>query len=95
MLKVVNTTPTEDALLEDMTVGEFGAIVQTNNNEFLILGATNGLTSTESKLTSGQKSGDSSASSITLTGNEQSIYKRLLRTDTNTTLAYLAAMTAA
>lgn len=95
MVKVVNTTPTEDAILEDLTVGEFGAIVQTNNNEFFILGATNGLTSTEAKLTSGQKSGDSSASSITLTGNEQSIYKRLQRTDVNTTLAYLNAMTAA
>tara|TARA_R110000868_G_scaffold378961_2_gene644615 strand:+ start:614 stop:1159 length:546 start_codon:yes stop_codon:yes gene_type:complete len=94
MVKIVNTTPTDDAIFEDLTVSEVGAIVQTGNNEFLILGAQNGLTSTESKLQSGQKSGDSSASSITLTGNEQSIYKRLLRTDFNTTLAYLNARTA-
>jgi len=93
-LKVVNTTPTQDAVLEDLTVGEFGCIVQSNNNEFLILGAQNGLTATESQMKSGQKSGDSSASSVTLSGNEQSIYKRLLRTDVNTTLAYLTAMTA-
>jgi hypothetical protein len=94
MIKIVNTTPTEDAIFEDLSVAEVGAIVQTGNNEFLILGAQNGLTSTESKLQSGQKSGDSSASSITLTGNEQSIYKRFQRTDFNTTLAYLNARTA-
>ena len=94
MLKVINITPTADAILEDLTVSEVGAIVQTNNLEFLILGAQNGLTCTEQKLISGQKSGDSSSSSLTLTGSEQSIYKRLLRTDANTTLAYLNAMTA-
>lgn len=94
MLKVVNTDPTMDAILEDLTTSEVGAIVQTNNNEFLILGAQNGLSATESKIGSGQKSGDSSASTVTLTGNEQSIYKRLLRTDVNSTLAYLEAMEA-
>jgi len=95
MLKISNTTPTEDAVLEDLTVAEVGAIVQTANNEFFILGAANGLTSTESKLQSGQKSGDSSSSTITLTGNEQSIYKRFLRNgNVNDTLAYLNARTA-
>ena len=94
MIKVVNTSPTEDAILEDLTTSEVGVILQTNNNEFLIFGAANGLSATESTIQSGQKSGDSSASSVTLTGNEQSIYKRLLRTDVNTTLAYLNAMTA-
>ncbi len=94
MIKFMNTNPVDDALLEDLTVAEVGGIVQTNNNEFLILGAANGLTSTESKLQSGQKSGDSSATTVTLTGNEQSVYKRLLRGDVNSTLAYLAALTA-
>lgn len=95
MLKVMNSNPTDDALLEDLTVGEFGGIVRTNNNEFLILGAQNGMTSTEAKLQSGQKSGDSSASTITLTGNEQSVYKRLLiGGSVNNTIAYLNAATA-
>ena len=95
MAKIVNTDPTADAILEDLAVSEVGAIVQTGNNEFLILGAQNGLTSTESKLASGQKSGDSSSSAITLTGNEQSIYKRLLvGGSVNSTLAYLNARTA-
>lgn len=93
MFKVFNTDPTEDAILESLTVGEFGAIIQTNNLEFLILGAQNGLTSTEAKLKSGQKSGDDSTTEVTLTGLEQSVYKRLLRNDVNHTLAYLNAMT--
>lgn len=94
MLKLQNTSPTDDAVLEDLTVSEVFAIVQTNNLEFLILGAQNGLTATESKLKSGQKSGDTSSSEITLSGFEQSVYKRLLRVDFNTTLTMLNAMTA-
>lgn len=95
MLSIVHTDPTTDAILEDLTVAEVGAVVQTNNNEFIILGAQNGLSSTESQLKSGKKSGDSSSSTITLTGNEQSVYKRFLKTDVNTTLSILNAMTAA
>lgn len=94
MIKLFNTTPTHDAILEDLTVSEVGAIVQSGNNDFFILGAGNGLTSTESTLQSGKNSGDESASSLTLTGNEVSVYKRFLRTDVNTTLAYLNARTA-
>lgn len=94
MIKLMNIDPTGDAFLEDVTVSEVGAIVQTNNNEFLILGAQNGLTATESQMKSGVKSGDTSSSSITLTGNEQSIYKRLLVGGSiNNTIAYLNAAT--
>lgn len=94
IMKVYNTDPTDDAVLEALTVGEFFAIVQTGNNDFLILGAGNGLTSTAGVLTSGKNSGDDSASTITLSGNERGIYKRFLRTDVNTTLTYLNARTA-
>lgn len=94
MIKLLNTNPVDDAVLEDLSVSEVFAVVQTNNLEFLILGAQNGLTSTEGKISSGQKSGDSSSSAMTLTGFETSIYKRLLKTDVNTTLAYLNAMSA-
>lgn len=92
IMKVFNSDPTEDATLEQFAVGEFGAIVQTNNLEFLILGAQNGMTSSEAKVQSGVKSGDDSTSMVTLLGNESTIYKRLLRTDFNTTLQMLNAM---
>lgn len=94
MIKLFNTTPTHDAIIEDLTVSEVGAIVQTGNNEFLIIGGGNGMTATESVLTSGKNSGDDSSTPITLTGNEVSVYKRFLRTDVNTTLAYLNARSA-
>jgi|SRR6478609_3323099 len=102
MLKVFNTDPTEDATLETFAIGEFGAIIQTNNLEFLILGAQNGMSSTEAKLKSGKKPGDDSTTEITLTGIEQTIYKRLLRqgsvasdpTAIAATLAYLNASSA-
>ena len=93
MIKVVNTTPGEDQVLEDLATGEFGAVVRTNNNDFFILGAQNGLTSTEAQLLSGKNSGDSSATSVTLTGNEATVYKRLLNGDVNNTVAMLNAMT--
>jgi hypothetical protein len=41
MLKIVNTTPEDDALLEDLSVSEVGAIVLTGNREFIILGGQN------------------------------------------------------
>jgi hypothetical protein len=70
MLKIVNTTPEDDALLEDLSVSEVGAIVLTGNREFIILGGQNGMTALEGVVSSGQKTGDSSASSITLVGYE-------------------------
>lgn len=94
MVKVFNTDPTEDAILENLTVGEFGAIVQSNNQEFYILGGQNGLTALDGEVKSGQKSGDPSTSTLTLVGVEPSVYKRLLRVDFNTTLQMLNAMTA-
>lgn len=102
MLKAFNTDPTEDLTVETLGIGEFGAIVQTNNLEFLILGAQNGMSATEAKLKSGKKPGDDSTTEITLTGIEQTIYKRLLRTGSSAsdptaiaaTLAYLNASSA-
>lgn len=99
MLKVFNTDPTEDLTLETLGIGEFGAIVQTNNLEFLILGAQNGMSATEAKLKSGKKPGDDSTTDLTLTGIEQTVYKRLLRTGSTAsdpaaiaaTIAYLNA----
>jgi hypothetical protein len=93
--KLLNTAPQEDRVIEDLSVSEVFAVVQTSNAEFLILGAANGMTSDSSKLKSGKKPGDDSTTELQLTGLEQSIYKRLLITDFNTTLAYLNALSVA
>jgi hypothetical protein len=70
ILKIVNTTPEDDAFLEDLTVADVGAIVLTSNREFVILGGQNGMTCLEGVVTSGQKTGDSTSSSVTLIGYE-------------------------
>ncbi len=49
IMKVFNTNPTDDQVLQDLTVAEVGAIVQTNNDEFFIYGAGNGLSASAVK----------------------------------------------
>ena len=77
-LKINNTTYQEDAVLESLGVAEVGAIVQTNNNEFLIYGAGNGLTCTEQKDPTGVKLGDDESTTVKLSGSESTLPKRLI-----------------
>ncbi len=99
MMKISNTNATEDAVLQDLSVAEVGAIVQTNNNAFLIYGAGNGLTCTGLESTTGEKLGDDSRSVITLTGTEITLPKRLVipagtsGNVTQQTIYYLNAIT--
>jgi hypothetical protein len=44
-LRLFNSSPSDDAAIEDLGVAEVGVIVRTNAGEFLIYGAENGLTS--------------------------------------------------
>lgn len=91
-MMITNTTPTDDAVLETLTVADTGWIVQTMNNEFLIFGGVNGLSAGTLETPTGKNLGDSSASPITLTGTERSLAKRLLVGGTvQNTLAWLAA----
>lgn len=92
IMRLFNDTPGEDEALSDLTVAEVGAIVQTNNGEFLIFGAGNGLTATEGTVGTGRNAGEDTAATITLTGSEFQIWRRFLRTDFATTLTYLEAL---
>lgn len=93
ILRLFNDTPTEDQALSDLAVAEVGAIIQTNNGEFLIAGATNGLTGTAGTATTGRNPGDATATSITLSGAENQIWRRLLRNGNFAdTLAYVTAL---
>lgn len=93
ILRLFNDTPAEDLVLENLAVAEVGAIVWTTNNEFKIYGYGNGLTATAATETTGRNLGEDTTSQITLTGQELGKAKRLLRTDVNTTIAYLEALT--
>lgn len=93
-LRLFNSTPTEDAVIEDLSVAEVGLVVRTNAGEFLIYGAENGLTSDGSSGGTGRQATDATTSSIVLVGTERFLPKRLLIGGSNTaTLAYLNART--
>lgn len=98
-VKVNNTTSTEDAVIESLATAEVGAIVQTNNNEFFIYGAGNGLTCMELEDNTGQKQGDEEVTVIKLVGSESTLAKRFARpagaqgSILNETLYYLNALT--
>lgn len=93
ILRLIADTPAEIATIADLTTSTVGAIVLTNNNEFRIYGALNGLTATEGEvMPTGRAQGENATSSITLTGEEALPYRILLRTDYTTTLAYVQAL---
>lgn len=94
VLRVFNNDPTDDATIEDLTTSDVGVILLTNNNEFLIFGAGNGLTCTAMTQTTGKNQGEDTTSVLTLTGSEVKMYKRFLKNDYATSLSFLNAMTA-
>lgn len=88
-----NDTPSEDEALEDLAVADVGAIVMTNNGEFKIYGATNGLNANADTETTGRAQGEDIASQVTLGGSEPKRYLRFSRGTSAQTLAYLEALT--
>lgn len=77
-LRLFNSNPTDDAVIEDLGVSNVGVIVKTNAGEFLIYGAETGLTSDGSTGGSGRNGTDTTTSSIVLVGDERFLPKRLL-----------------
>lgn len=93
ILRLFVDSPTEIQVLSDLTSATVGAIVLTNNNEFRIYGAQNGLSATEGDVSpTGRAQGENTATTITLTGEENLPYRLLLKTDFATTLAYVQAL---
>lgn len=93
ILRLFIDSPEEIAVISDLLVAEVGAIVLTNNNEFRIYGAQNGLSATEGTISpTGRAQGEDTATTVTLTGEENLPYRLLVVTDYATTLAYLEAL---
>lgn len=93
ILRLVADSPAEVKTIADLTVSTVGAIVLTNNNEFRIYGAQNGLSATEGEVgPTGRAQGENTVSEITLSGEEDLPYRTLLKTDYATTLAYVTAL---
>lgn len=93
ILRVFADSPTEIEVLADLLVSTVGAVVLTNNNEFRIYGASNGLSATEGNVSpTGRAQGEDTATTVTLTGEEGLPYRLLLKTDFATTLAFVEAL---
>lgn len=93
-LRLFNSTPTDDAAIEDLQLADSVWVVKTNAGEYLILGAENGLGSEGSTGGSGRQSIDSTTSQLILVGTERFLPKRLLiGGSAANTAAYLAAAT--
>lgn len=76
-LKVFPDSPAEDAVIEDLAVGEVGIILETSNEEFVLYGAINGLEITEGTQNSGQETASDIADSLTFTGEEKTKPRRI------------------
>lgn len=94
ILRLFIDDPTEIATVSDLLVATVGAIVLTNNNEFRIYGAQNGMSATEGNISpTGRAQGEDTATSITLTGEENLPYRLLWKGDYTTTLNYVNELT--
>lgn len=91
IVKLISTTPSDDEIIEELTVADVGIILETNNNEFIVYGKDNGLEMTAGSQNSGQESASDITDTLTFTGEERYKPKRFLVTDYTTTLAYLEA----
>jgi len=92
-LRVLADSAAEIATLRDLLVATVGAIVLTNNNEFRIYGAQNGLSAAEGTISpTGRAQGEDTASTVRLAGEEDFPYRLLLKTDFATTLALVEAL---
>ena len=81
-LRLLPDDPTELATLSDLLVSVVGAVVLTNNNEFRIYGAINGMEITEGEVNpTGRAQGENTVTTITLGGEERLPYRILLHTD--------------
>jgi hypothetical protein len=92
ILRLFIDSPDEIQVLSDLLVATVGAIVLTNNNEFRIYGAQNGLSATEGVVSpTGRAQGEDTATTVTLTGEESLPYRLFFDTDFATTLAKIQA----
>jgi hypothetical protein len=93
ILRLFIDTPTEIQVLADLLVATVGAVVLTNNGEFRIYGAVNGMSATEGIVSpTGRAQGEDTATTVTLTGEENLPYRLLNLGSYNTTLAYVQAL---
>jgi hypothetical protein len=95
-LRLPNSDPASDKVIEDASVAELGVITRSNSGEYQIWGAENGVSSGDGTTGgTGRQSTDSTFTTLVLTGTERYLPKRLLIAGSDSaTMAYLEAMSA-
>lgn len=89
ILKLLNRTPTDDQVIEELLVADVGVILETNNQEFKLYGGFNGMEVIEGSQNTGQESESDTAYTLTFQGEEKELPKTVLATDYATTIALL------
>lgn len=89
IIKLFPDTPTEDGVIENLAVSDVGIILETNNQEFVLYGAENGLELTDGSQNTGQDSASDTSDTLTFVGEEKKKPLRILATDYATTKALL------
>ena len=92
ILKMFPDDPTEDTVMETLLVSCVGIILEDNNQEFLLYGIQNGLDQVEGSQNTGQEAASDVGYSITFSGSEPDLPKRVLVTDYDTTKNYLDSL---
>jgi hypothetical protein len=92
--KLLSKSTANDVTLQDLALGDdLFVIVQDNNEQFFILGASNGLSATAAEQTSGQTGDADTSDTITLTGSEKTKKLRFsLEAGYQATLDYIEGM---
>lgn len=95
-LRLPNSDPTSDRVIEDAGVAELGIITRSNAGEYMIWGAENGVSAGDGTTGGpGRQATDSTFTTLVLIGVERYLPKRLLVGGSDAaTLAYLNAMSA-
>ncbi len=91
-LKLFSSDCLDDQVIGDLLVASVGIILETNNKEFKLYGATNGMDQTGGSQNSGQAAASDISDTLIFQGEESELPKRVLDTDYQTTKAYLESL---
>jgi hypothetical protein len=93
IVKLISTSPSDDEIIEELSVADVGIIMETNNNEFIVYGVDNGLSMTAGTQNTGQESASDITDTLTFQGEERKKPQRVLVTNYASTLSYLESIT--
>lgn len=91
-LKMYSDNCTDDQIVEELLVASVGIILETNNKEFKLYGAFNGMDQVGGQQSSGQVAASDISDTLIFQGEEQSLPKHILITDYATTKNYLETL---